>query len=353
MTRMALAAAMLLAGAARGEEAVWRVETAKGWFDDALALDDAGGRLALVVNDGEGGLDLEVRDVEHQGAVVARAALGDVVPAGLVFTRVGPMVLVRRDDTALAVLYDAAGRRVRTYGPANEIAHAVRGGRELVAVVTRRGATHEVVLHDVARGKVLVKRVVGDADFTPRTWRNGWTAVGGRRAGRYDPKLDRRTNDTEAVWDVVEGRFVSEGATDLVTQARVLRERERRPGAGAFVFVDGGRLWAVTEDDRLAPVELPLSTYEVESLRQQARGDEITFSLRVDPLNPEAIARQKRDPEAFEVFRWSGGTVTRVLRLVGDGREVVWHAAGGRIAVLRKHRAFGRGGPEVAVYPLR
>jgi len=60
------------------------------------------------------------------------------------------------------------------------------------------------------------------------------------------------------------------------------------------------------------------------------------------------------DPAAETV---PGEPVLRIADLrvgfVGDGREVVWHVAGGRIAVLRKHRAFGRGGPEVAVYPLR
>jgi hypothetical protein len=354
---MRLVAAILvaLASDARAEEPIWRLEAARGWFDEVLALDDAGGRLALVANDGERRVELEIRDLAQGGAVVGRAALGEALPVSLAFTRAGPLLVTRAGDRAEAKLYDARGKLLRRAGPATEIAVVERGGRELLVLYTHRGGAHEVVVQELARGRVVARRSLdeGALDLTAPSWRDGWTRVGGRRAGRFDATRDQRMPDTDAVYDLIEGRFVRDAAPgDLVTAARVARERARRPGAGAFLFVDGDRLFAVTGDDLLLTVELPLAIYDAASLRQHARGDVVTFSLRVDPLNPEAIARKKRDPESFDVFRWSpdAPAPARLLRLAGDGRDVVWHAAGGRIAVLRKHRAYGRGGTEVAVH---
>ena len=42
----------------------------------------------------------------------------------------------------------------------------------------------------------------------------------------------------------------------------------------------------------------------------------------------------------------------RLARLPQNDREFTWAVAGGRWAVLRKHKGYGRGGPELELYDL-
>jgi hypothetical protein len=363
--RSALVALLAAAPAlARAGEPVLTLSAGAGWFEEAFALDDAGGRLAVARTGDKGEIALELLDVDQGGAVLWRAPLA-APPASLELTRSGGvLVLTRRDAGVEAVVFDAAGKPGARFGPATDIARSQRGARELVAVHTVRGATRHVVIHDLARKKPLATRTltadaaghVASIDLTVRGTRAGLTQLAGRRPGRYDAKLDRRLNDTEAVHDLVEGKTVRDAApADLVAAARIARERAARPGLDTFVFFseDRARLLRLGADDTLAPVDLAVTTYDPASLAQVARGEEILFSLAVDPLNPEALARRKRDVEVIDVFRLApGAPPVRVARLPRDGRDLVWRAGGSRLAVLKKHRTFGRGGPDLEVHEL-
>jgi hypothetical protein len=80
----------------------------------------------------------------------------------------------------------------------------------------------------------------------------------------------------------------------------------------------------------------------------------LLLSATVDPVNPEAVARKKADPDVIDFYLVDrhSGEARRVLQLDGKGRPSGWRAGGGRLALLRKSKGFDRGGVALEVYPL-
>jgi hypothetical protein len=90
--------------------------------------------------------------------------------------------------------------------------------------------------------------------------------------------------------------------------------------------------------------------------QHQLVGDKVYFSLTIDPVNPDAVNRRKRDPELCDlyVFDPATTTTTRLARLAVAGRKLLWRVSddGKRWAVLRRHKVYPRGGAELEVYQL-
>jgi hypothetical protein len=113
----------------------------------------------------------------------------------------------------------------------------------------------------------------------------------------------------------------------------------------------------VTKDDKITRLTTTLGFdhYDPKSLQQQVgRDGKLYFSLTIDPVNPAAVAAKKADPVHIDlyVFDPASGQTERLARLPQNDREYTWSVAGGRWAVLRKHKGYGRGGPELELYDL-
>ena len=72
----------------------------------------------------------------------------------------------------------------------------------------------------------------------------------------------------------------------------------------------------------------------------------------------EAVAARRTDPDTLdlcsvELTAAGAGPVQRLLMLPGNQRPSSWTVtSGGRLALLRKHKGFSRGGTEVEIYDL-
>src|SRR5262249_1214421 len=157
-----------------------------------------------------------------------------------------------------------------------------------------------------------------------------------------------RQPDTLAIVDTVTGKVTREREImDLVALAHVTAAHQEpgRPPEALVVHLheEGGVLGVIDgEVERELKLPGPLWRYDPATLRFQALGaGHVLVSLRVDPVNREAVARKKTDPNDTDLFEvgQAGVTTVRVLRLPGQqGRSSTWHAAGGRIAVLRRSK---------------
>jgi hypothetical protein len=146
--------------------------------------------------------------------------------------------------------------------------------------------------------------------------------------------------------------------TDLIEYRQTMLARQQHENASVFAYVDGEKIFRVTGAAR-AEIELeePLSKYDTRTLVNQALPDgTLYFSLRIDPVHPEA-ARQKRADTAWtDVYVLPPGSVQAVRRarlLHAGQRDLNWRASREFLAVLPAHPAFGQGGESLHLFDLR
>lgn len=98
--------------------------------------------------------------------------------------------------------------------------------------------------------------------------------------------------------------------------------------------------------------------YEMNTLQTQVlRRERMVFSLNLDPVNEEAVAAKRTDPDTLELLtldpQAANPTVSKLISLPGHKRPSVWFVTEtGRFAVLRKHKNFPRGGTQIEVYDV-
>lgn len=364
------ALALIAAAPLRAAEPVLQLHADTGWFDEIFALDGAGGRLAFVRADAVGALSLQVVDIAQHGAILATVPLTSS-PIRIQFGRAGLFVVTHTDanNTSTAALYDEVGKLRARFAAANDFTYVTQDGREWIVAYDRRSTVEEeVAITDAAKpNRPLLRRTVvrgpsgmlAGLDFTPRTWQAGYLRLAGRSAGRYDPARNVRMPESDAVYDVLSGRILHNAAeADPIARARLTDLRAAHPNQDSFIFLrdEGSALVALTAADELVPLELgaPLDRYRLATLRvvPGPRG-QLLFGLVA--VSADATERQRRGRAAdlLELFRFDpmhGAQVTRLFALPSDGRELIWQAAAGRVAVLRRHRSFGYGGPKLEVY---
>lgn len=304
------------------------------------------------------------------------------------------VVLISRDagnGRKSAQLFDARGRPAGLLGPVDEIAVVPHEGKRVLAAITQsksgRAVTYKVARHRIeGLGRVGPTGgyvIDGGADLRRPPlkmvgWQRGYTELVGMRPGGYDKARDVRMPSRAAVLDAASGRFVFEqDIGDVMAWAAASELRRKFPGRGLFaVFSPDARLFELVDfTGRRASIELPvpLRYYDPTSLQEHEQygsgGDPgaLLFSLAIDPLHPEALARRKKAPSYLDIYRVrpdapAAGTPTgkspiaaridRLLRAPNDDRPIGWSAAGSHAAVLRKHKNFSRGGNLLEVYPL-
>jgi hypothetical protein len=159
----------------------------------------------------------------------------------------------------------------------------------------------------------------------------------------------------------------------VVAWAAATQLRKKLPGRGLFaMFSPDTQIFDLIDfQGRRGAIQLPvpLRYYDPSTLQEQEdfAGGSLLFSLAVDPLHAEALARRKKDTAFLDLYwarpsasRTSVPTgkapldvaVERLLRAPMDDRPATWVAAGGHAAVLRKHKNFSRGGNLLEVYLL-
>ncbi len=360
-----------------------------GFFDDAIAFSRDGARIAVVHTDGQTYNRVEIFDI------AAASAAGSATPpptrtidlspftqqpAELAFLADGQTLFVKERlvvdgvfQPARAQLYKPDGTVLRAYGPVTDLALTEIAGVE--AVVTykekpgKKGMSYEIVATRADNGKNIVKRAlaadaedfVKSADLRISFFSHHYLQVHGRQKGAFDKAKDMRLPDRAATYDVVAGKITaSADIGDLREAQRLMLLRKNAPDVAAFVRVadDLSHVELITATDRAAPVTLAddMVKYDPRSARDQLSPDQkqIYFSLTIDPVNLVAVDKKIADIEYIDLYRADAetGTATRLGRLPALGRPFGWRVSGDQWAVLRKHKGFSRGGPDLELYKV-
>ncbi|MBA3452254.1 MAG: hypothetical protein H0T42_04040 [Deltaproteobacteria bacterium] len=186
-----------------------------------------------------------------------------------------------------------------------------------------------------------------DGKIWPLWWADGWSTLVGRRAGPYDKAENIRLPHQLVRLDVLAGSMATSELPIDGAFARLTAEQRAHPGQSAFVFRRGNVFQLVAGGNaRPVTVARPASAYYLASLHNQVLGGtKLLFSI--------TSQRRSKDPDGVEFYvaDLTAGQPTKLLILPGKRKFVEWHAAGGRVAVLRK-RQGAPGGPSIDIHDL-
>jgi len=395
MTRLAkvLAAATLLHAATASAKPPKPLEPAhvvkpaagEGYFDDVFALDAGGKRLALIRTDGATFSKLEIYDT----ATGKQARAFDLPNKGLVPADMellagdaGVVLIAREIPDEMAPVYafrfDGAGKPVGKVGPATAFGRPPADGsaraRLLVAFTRKLGskgaeATFTVAPYDVTTlataGKARVHHVDVSGELKPPGVRyigfyDGFTRLLSERAGEYDKKADIRSPSKMAVLDALTGKVDKEGPiADLVGWAQTGQLRQQHLDRSLFVELndDASGVDVVDAMGKKQPATLavPFHLYDPKSLRVEEgpAPKQLTFGIAIDPVNRDAVQRQKADLPMLDVYSADVDSGTAKLRArVFTPRPVAWRSRGDVLVVLKRFKSFSRGGDELQIYDM-
>jgi hypothetical protein len=345
---------------------------AEGVFiDDPFALSADGARLAWITTDGATHADVHLASPGRKGELSFPS--GGINPERVVFLDAERVLVVDRNpETGFArgEVFGPTGRDKVRLGPVGGIALATVQGTAAIVTYTRANAAKGSVRHDfvavrrdtlkpLAR-KTLVEsggRIALDGgQYKPLFFEDGYAVLVAQKEGSYDKAHDIRKPDLEARLDVFAGTLVGEREIkDLVAWTQLIKAREKHTNEARFVrFSEDLHRLELVDGDHVAELETPrpLGKYDPLTLAWQPLADGLALSLTIDPVNPEAVRAQKADKDWLDVYRLDVKTkaLTGIVRLDGEKRPTAWHLAGGRLAVLRKHKGFGRGGADLDVF---
>jgi hypothetical protein len=356
------------------------LKPADGYFDDAFALDTGGGRLYVIRTDGATFAKLEIVELET-GKTTSSFDLPTGQPA---VDRLEPLpdgkgvVLIARAGTLevptlTATLIDAAGKVGAKVGPAQDFGRPTTAPSLLVAFDRKPGAhagdaTYTITpyrLETLApEGKPRVYKTVGGELKTPPfrllDFVDGYGQAVGERPRAYDKKSDVRQPPRMATLDTLTGKTGDEAEiADVLAWAQATNLRSRHPGRSVFAELNPDKpgVDVVNAMGQKQAVELavPFATYEPKSLRDQQgpEAEAFYFTMAVDPVNPEAVKRQKADLPMLDVYgRLSTHELPVMRGRIFMPREVTWRAGYGKVVVLKRFKSFTRGGDELDVYRL-
>jgi hypothetical protein len=359
---------------------------AKGFIDDPFAVDGEQERLAVLRTDSASFALMEMVDLST-GKTQRTFRAGN--PQQL-FDRVliapgGGTVVISRDPgngRRLAQYFSADGKAAGLTTPATDFGTMVRGGRRyLVAWDRRPGPGGETTFTVTQYQLAGLRRTAGPHVYATGKdgrlvrpplkivgWQDGYAQVMGQRPGDYDKQQDVRQPDRAGIFDVLSGSFVADSAiADVLGWAAAAQLRQTRPNRALMAVLSDDQDGVVLVDaygrrDPL-PLEARVANYQARSLSEQEdfAAHTLYFSLSLDPLNPDALRRQKADKAYLDLYRVrheplpaargpTAPETTALLRVALDDRPVSWVVGGQFVALLRKHKSFSRGGTELEVY---
>jgi hypothetical protein len=367
---------------APSDRPVFALKSDKGFIDDPFALDAETNRLAILRTDSASFAALEIIDLGTAKAVQAfRVGDPQALFERVLFAGDGVVVITRHPSTGrrTAQRFNAHGKPAGAVGPATDLAVVAHGGAPTIVSWDRKTAASGDSTYVVARYRLDTFARVGSGrswtiakDGTLKepplsviTWQEGYTQIVGQRPTAYDSKKDVRQPGKAAVIDAFTGAVVSEAeirdvmAWTVVTQLR--RTRVNRMLLGV-INDEKDAIAVVDAEGRRLPLTLPvpMRNYDPKSFAEQEEPDRtLYFGLCLDPLNPDALGRQRADKPSFDLYRArvSAGAdptvdTTRLLHVPTDDRPVTWVVSGHLAALLRKHKSFSRGGSEIEVWRI-
>jgi hypothetical protein len=353
-----------------GATEVVKVAPSGGFVDDAIALDAQ--RLAFVVADTSSRAELHIVTLATKLEQVFDLSPITLHPIALelVGSNRAFVVGATEDGKQVAALIDisdkAKGKPIYKLPAASHITVITRDGKPRIAVHNVAGTRHEVALYTLETGaRVGMARALElDAantnkslDFRVNHWSDGFTRAYGIKGGEWDKKEDQRSPDVEATYDVLTAKFVARTPiTDLFEQRRRFQALADAANDRAdFLLATTGslQLWRAGKP---RPVELdqPFASYDPKSLQGIVLPDGSAWlALKVDPVNPDAVARKKADPEYLDIFRITADAkATRKARILATNLRQRFGVSGNRFWLLERNQGFDRGGKSIAVYDL-
>lgn len=343
-----------------------------GFVDDAVAIE--ADRMAYVVADSSTKAELHVVTLATKAEVVVDISAITLHP--LAVQLVGQRALIIGDveggkqNAALIDFKAKPGTAIYKIPAATHITVLPKKGIAVHRVTTTANATkHEVELLALENGRRISggKSLELDAadtnkalDFRVNHWSDGWTKAYGIKGGEWDRKEDQRSPDTEAIYDLLQGRIVDrQKIGDLFEQKKRFQALASSDAGGKldFVRVVMGAIegWRA---GKLQKIELdqPLTNYETKSLQAVVVADGYWIALKVDPVNAEAVARKKADIEYLDIFKvGTDGKGQRKARVLAQGLRHKFGvmADGKSFYLIEKNQSMDRGGKSLTVYTLQ
>ena len=367
-------------GAPKPLEPEHTLKPPEGYFDEAFAIEPGGARLYLVRTDGATFAKLEVVDL----ATGKATSSFDLPKAQTTVERLEPLgdgkgvVVISREGTpeapvVVASLIDAAGKAGAKVGPAHAFGRP-NAHPDLLLAFDRRAGSHENdvtytitpykldTLAPVGKPRVY-KAVAGELKTPPfrvLDFVDGYAHAVGEQPRAYVKKNDVREPPRMATLDTLTGKISDETEiSDVLAWAQAGKLRARHPGQAIFAELnpDDSGVDVVDAMGKKQPVELavPFGLYDAKSLGDQ-EGPEpgaFYFAIAVDPLNPDAIKRQKADLPMLDLYGARGAGAPELRGRIFTPRNVTWRAGYGKAVVLKRFKSFTRGGDELEVFKLR
>jgi hypothetical protein len=379
-----------------GATEVAKFSAATGFIDDPIATDDT--RIAYVIADASTKAELHVETLEGapagtgSGAGSAQGSASNEQIVDIASVTLHPIALrlvgkrafvvgVNGDGNQVAALVELAavgkkpaGAVVYKLGPAKDISVITRDGKPRIAVhrVTdgKDGVRHEVEVDALETGKrVSAGRPLElDAsgankalELKVNSWSDGYTRAHGIKGGEWDKKEDQRSPDVEATYDLVTGKFSEQKKIeDLFEQRKrfgVLAEEKDKADFLRMSWDNANiQIWHAGKPTNVT-LDESMTNYDPKSLMGVVEPDGSAWlALKVDPVNPDAVARKKADPEYLDIFHaGADGKAVRKARVLGPSMRFyfgVLNDAGGKLWLLERSNGFERGGKNLKVYQL-
>ena len=352
-----------------------KVTSTAGFIDDAVAVGD--GQLAYVVADAASKAELHVVTLATRAEQVIDLAPVTLAPIALELIGARIFVVGRLEDGkqigALVELADRGkgkppGTVVYKIAPATHITVLPRGVAVHRAAASKAGTRHDVELVAIDSGRRLAAArpleldaagVSQPLDLRVNHWSEGWTRAHGIKGGEWDKKENQRSPDREAAYDLLAGKLVDpRPIADLFEQRRRFQALAAdADGRVDFVRASGDgklQLWRAGKP-RVLELDQPFAAYDPKSLQGVVLPNGSAWIiLKVDPVNPDAVARQKADPEYLDVFQAPpDGNALRKARVLVTGVRPRAGMLGDKVWLLDRNQGFDRGGKSLAVYQLQ
>ncbi len=347
-----------------------------GFVDDPIAADDA--RLAYVVADAANKAELHVYTHATKTEVVVDLAAVTLTPVELAFVGKRVLVIGRTDaGTFMAALVelDPKAKKPVVYklAPATDMSVVTRDGAKRLPVHKVGPGANGTIRHDVELVSLETGKRVGalrslevaedgtnaKLGFRVNHWSDGYSKAHGIKQGEWDRKENERAPDFETTYDLATGKFVDKQKIgDLFEQRRRFQALAADGSNGRTDIVrmnwDNAtvQLW---RSGKLRTIELDqaITQYDPKSLQGVINADGSAWLLfKVDPVNQDAVARKKADPEYVDIFRVAadGKTATRKARVLAHGVRMRFGAVGDKFWLVERNNGFERGGKWLALY---
>jgi hypothetical protein len=362
-----------------GANEIMKLTPPAGFLDELVAFDNQ--KLAYVIADTSTKAELHVvqlgcaKCAEEKKEIIVDLSPVTLRPISLRFVGQSRMFVVGSTEEgkqvgALVDLAKSPAAPIYKVGPATHInVMKLKNAQRVVMHVaepTKKGVKHHAEVFVLETGKRLQttkplelegehdKRI----DLKVNHWADGWTRAVGLKGGEWVKKENQRSPDTEATYDLTLGKYVeNKPISDLFEQRKRFTVLADANGQMDFLRMAPDnlsiQLWRAGQM-KAVDLDQPFASYDPKSLQGIINADGTAWIvLKVDPVNAEAVARKKADPEYLDIFKvGADGKATRKARILAKGVRHKFGVIGDMFWLLERSSGFDRGGKALTVYSL-